>query len=610
MAKYVDKSAWEEEVLIPSVDTPVLGGQPVWEDDTLVDGFYNVPIAILADRTRFLKQRLEGVEKEVTEGLEGFLIAENNLSDVVDVAQAKYNLGLNLVDNTPDSNKPISTFVQSALDGKVDKEDGKGLSESDFTNSLKDKLDGISTGATKNSPDDQLRNRATHTGEQPISSVTGLETALNAKVDKVSGKGLSTEDFTSAEKNKLSGVEEGATANQADSFLLNRANHSGTQNISTVTGLQSILDGKVDKVEGMGLSQENFTSEEKNKLSLLEEPHFKGLFPSLEALEAAVPNPVPGDNAQVAGANPGDPSITYVWDDPLGEWVEQVPEISATQVKSLYESNPDTNVFTDSEKSKLSGIAAGATANSGTVTSVDVSVPTGLMVSGGPITDNGVFSITYASSYSIPTNSKQGQWDQAFGWGNHASAGYALTSSLATVATTGGWGDIINKPAVIAAGDTQEGAREVIGAGTSNLELGTTSSTAKAGNWQPSTATKSQILNGTANVFSSGVSYHNMISWASGTHSSGTITLNLDTSLNHNLSIGGNVTISAPSNADAGKSGDIVITMTANGAVSWNSSWKFLNSVPDIGSSGEMWVVSYKVLGSSEILASASKVAS
>lgn len=40
--------------------------------------------------------------------------------------------------------------------------------------------------------------------------VAGLEEALNNKVDKVPGKGLSTEDFTSAEKNKLAGIEEGA----------------------------------------------------------------------------------------------------------------------------------------------------------------------------------------------------------------------------------------------------------------------------------------------------------------------------------------------------------------------------------------------------------------
>lgn len=37
-----------------------------------------------------------------------------------------------------------------------------------------------------------------------------LKTKLNGKVDKVSGKGLSTNDYTTTEKNKLSGIESGA----------------------------------------------------------------------------------------------------------------------------------------------------------------------------------------------------------------------------------------------------------------------------------------------------------------------------------------------------------------------------------------------------------------
>lgn len=44
------------------------------------------------------------------------------------------------------------------------------------------------------------------------------------------------------------------------------------------------------------------------------------------------------------------------------------------------------------------------------------------------------------------------------------------------------WGDIGSKPAVIAAGADQTTARGVIGAGTSNLAIGTTGSTAMAGN--------------------------------------------------------------------------------------------------------------------------------
>ena len=68
---------------------------------------------------------------------------------------------------------------------------------------------------------------------------------------------------------------------------------------------------------------------------------------------------------------------------------------------------------------------SGGGGGSGTVTSVSMTVPTGLSISGSPITSSGTLAVTYASGYAIPTTSKQTNWDTAYGWGNHASAGYA-----------------------------------------------------------------------------------------------------------------------------------------------------------------------------------------
>ena len=54
------------------------------------------------------------------------------------------------------------------------------------------------------------------TGQTPsvLDGVTeNVQTQLNNKVDKVTGKGLSTNDYTSAEKTKLSGIETGAQKN-------------------------------------------------------------------------------------------------------------------------------------------------------------------------------------------------------------------------------------------------------------------------------------------------------------------------------------------------------------------------------------------------------------
>lgn len=49
----------------------------------------------------------------------------------------------------------------------------------------------------------------------PYAKTEDVNTALSRKVDVVSGKGLSTEDFTSALKTKLNGIANGATADSA-----------------------------------------------------------------------------------------------------------------------------------------------------------------------------------------------------------------------------------------------------------------------------------------------------------------------------------------------------------------------------------------------------------
>ena len=111
------------------------------------------------------------------------------------------------------------TEINSMLDDKVDKVTGKALSTNDYTNTDKQSVEKIPTI------------------EQDI-----LDLESN-KVDKVSGKGLSTNDYTNTDKQSV-------------------------EKIPTIE--QDILDlesNKVDKVAGMGLSTNDYTTTEKNKLS-------------------------------------------------------------------------------------------------------------------------------------------------------------------------------------------------------------------------------------------------------------------------------------------------------------------------------------------------------
>lgn len=53
----------------------------------------------------------------------------------------------------------------------------------------------------------------------PYAKTTDVNTALSGKVDKVSGKGLSTNDFTAGYKSKLDGIADGANKTIVDSSL-------------------------------------------------------------------------------------------------------------------------------------------------------------------------------------------------------------------------------------------------------------------------------------------------------------------------------------------------------------------------------------------------------
>ena len=78
----------------------------------------------------------------------------------------------------------------------------------------------------------------------------------------------------------------------------------------------------------------------------------------------------------------------------------------------------------------------------GTVTSVAMTVPTGLVVTGSPITSAGTLAVTYGSGYAIPTTAKQTQWDTAYSerlqWDGGATNLIAATGRVSLGATTVG----------------------------------------------------------------------------------------------------------------------------------------------------------------------------
>ena len=84
----------------------------------------------------------------------------------------------------------------------------------------------------------------------------------------------------------------------------------------------------------------------------------------------------------------------------------------------------------------------GGGGGSGTVTSVNMTVPTGLTVTGNPVTTAGTLAVTYSAGYTIPTTTKQSEWDTAYAerlqWDGGATNLVAATGRTSLGATTVG----------------------------------------------------------------------------------------------------------------------------------------------------------------------------
>lgn len=117
------------------------------------------------------------------------------------------------------------------VDKRVEKVEGKGLSTNDYTNEDKQKLSNIPGDIQS-----QLNAKASTSD-------------LSKKVDVVEGKGLSTNDYTTAEKQKLANIP------------------ANTQSQLDTKADISELEGKVDVVEGKGLSTNDYSNEDKQKLA-------------------------------------------------------------------------------------------------------------------------------------------------------------------------------------------------------------------------------------------------------------------------------------------------------------------------------------------------------
>lgn len=190
---------------------------------------------------------VDGVTPVDAEHLNNLESGVSSVANAVNVLEQVVDDGVSQIDGKQDkhdneldtADKTVVGAINELVNAKVDKVDGYGLSENDFTDTYKDKLDGIETGAQVNTvssvnehtgdvvltkSDVGLGNVAdTGDSDTPVENGTtkfttgGAYTELNKKVDKVDGYALSQNNFSNFYRNKVDNIETGAQVNAVTS---------------------------------------------------------------------------------------------------------------------------------------------------------------------------------------------------------------------------------------------------------------------------------------------------------------------------------------------------------------------------------------------------------
>ena len=171
------------------------------------------------------------------------------------------------------------------------------------------------------------------TGQTPsvLDGVTeNVQTQLNDKVDKITGKGLSTNDYTSTEKTKLSGIEEGAQKN-------------------TITGVKGSAEttyrtGNVNiTATNIGLGNVNNTSDAEKPISTATQTALNGKQATITGAATTITdNNLTANRALISNSN-GKVEVSSVTSTELS-YLDGVTSNIQTQLNNKLSSAPVTSV--------------------------------------------------------------------------------------------------------------------------------------------------------------------------------------------------------------------------------------------------------------------------
>jgi hypothetical protein len=195
-----------------------------------------------------------------TETVEGLI--SDAIDALIDGAPATYDTLKEISDWIATHQSEYEALI-AAIAGKVDKVEGKALSSNDFTDALLTKLNGIEANANNYT-----------LPQASASTLGGIKVGDNLAIDSSTGalsgnySAASTSAaglMSAADKTKLDGIAEGATAITVDSAI-----SSSSTNPVENQAIYTALAGKVDTETGKGLSSNDYTDTEKTKLAGIE----------------------------------------------------------------------------------------------------------------------------------------------------------------------------------------------------------------------------------------------------------------------------------------------------------------------------------------------------
>lgn len=161
----------------------------------------------------------------------------------------KAMVGLINADNTSDANKPVSTATQTALDGKVDKIAGKGLSTNDYDNTEKGNVASNTSARhthankalldtytqTETDIADAVTKKHTHTNKSVLDGITEVTTVLGNTTNKVPSEKAVADAISFAGGGDMLKATYDPTNKSADAFSMANMVEGTTNKILTAT---------------------------------------------------------------------------------------------------------------------------------------------------------------------------------------------------------------------------------------------------------------------------------------------------------------------------------------------------------------------------------------